>query len=84
MTQLPIIHRHKYLHDHTGELIGFVRMTRERCPNCSPANRGTIGVVLELPSNQAESVHCDSCDYNYVRPRRDEPGRRMNQGVTGG
>jgi hypothetical protein len=68
---------HRFLKDQSGRPIEFKRMTSERCPTCGVAHKACLGVIFE--TDTAETVQCENCDYAVTRPKRDPPGRRMNQ-----
>ena len=77
---------HRYLTDSSGAQLPIWRMTHgpERCPLCPPIRpEAVLGVTFDTPDGRAETVQCLACDYSTTRPRRDPPGRLMNQGMGG-
>lgn len=83
---------HAYLTDSSGAALPIWRLTEERCVHCPPRQDpatgqikyAVLGVTFETNDGRAETVQCLSCDYSMTRPRKDPPGRRMNQGAGGG
>lgn len=78
---------HAYLTESGGGALPIFRLLPERCENCPPfknpatglIERAQLGVTHDSPDGRAETVQCLRCDYSLTRPRRDPPGRRMNQ-----
>ncbi|APU88913.1 hypothetical protein Rctr197k_102 [Virus Rctr197k] len=77
---------HCYLTESSGKPLPIWRMTYgpEKCPLCPPIRaEAVLGVTTESPDGRAETVQCLACDYSATRPRRDPPGRLMNQRLLG-
>lgn len=75
---------HEYLTDASGGRLPVYRLCNEYCPECGRTRKGVLGVTFETRDGRAETVQCLKCDYTLTRPKRDPPGRRMNQGNSGG
>lgn len=75
---------HSYLTNASGAPLPIFRMTYgpEKCPQCPPIKpTAVLGVTHE--DQRSETVQCLACDYVLTRPKKDPPGRKMNQSAGG-
>jgi hypothetical protein len=71
---------HRYLTDSAGALLKFERMLDELCSVCNPNSRGAkLGILSER--DRSETVQCEACDFQQTRPKKNAPGKRMNDGT---